>query len=77
MNQETLNKANNLLASEKWCSDVITHIYKENRMSLRFDTTQSCMESYDYKSCPDWLKDIILDAVEKYREEVRKEFAEL
>lgn len=77
MNQETLNKANNLLATEKWCSDVITHIYKKNRMSLRFDTTQSCMESYDYKSCPDWLKDIILDAVEKHREEVRKEFAEL
>ena len=77
MNQETVNKANNLLASEKWCSDVITHIYKNNRMSLRFDTTQSCIESYDYKSCPDWLKEIILDAVEKHREEVRKEFESL
>ena len=52
MNQETVNKANNLLASEKWCSDVITYIYQKNRMSLRFDTTQSCIESYDYKSCP-------------------------
>ena len=77
MNQETVNKANNLLASEKWCSDVITHIYKKNRMSLRFDTTRDCIESHDCKSCPDWLKNIILDAVEKHRETVRKEFAGL
>lgn len=77
MNQETVNKANNLLVSEKWCSDVITHICKKNRMSLRFDTTQSCIESYDCKSCPDWLEEIILDAVEKHREEVRKEFESL
>lgn len=57
MNQETVNKANNLLASEKWCSDVITHIYKKNRMSLRFDVTQSCIESND--SCMVTKEDVL------------------
>ena len=75
MTQEKLNECNNNRAEYEWCEDVRRHYL--NRMSLRFDTTKNCIENYDYLRCPEWLKDMIFEAVKQRQEELEEEFKKL
>lgn len=77
MTRETLNEGNSLVSEIKWCGAVRDHIGKMHRLSFRFDTTQSCMESHDNVRCPDWLVEAIREAVRKRQEEAERELAEL
>ena len=77
MTRETLNEGNSLVSEIKWCETVRDHIGKMHRLSFRFDTTQSCMESHDNVRCPEWLVEAIREAVRKRQEEAERELAEL
>ena len=73
MTKETLNKGNSLVSEINWCEKVRDHIGRKHRLSFRFDTTQSCIESHDSMGCPDWLLETIQDAVRKRQEEAETE----
>lgn len=77
MTIETINRANELVSDIEYCKRIRDHMGKLHRLSFRFDTTQSCMESHDSMRCPTWLRDIILDAVREYQAEVEKELEEM
>ena len=77
MTRETLNRGIDLVSDINWCERVRDHIGKMHRLSLRFDTTQSCIESHDSMRCPDWLVEAIREAVRKRQEEAERELAEL
>ena len=77
MTRETLNRGNGLVSDINWCEKVRDHIGKMHRLSFRFDTTQSCIESHDNVRCPDWLVEVIHDAVRKKQEEMERELEEL
>ena len=51
------------------CGNILNQ--SEQRMSFYF------YPSDRHEHCPDWLKDIIYDAVMKRKDELEKEFAEL
>ena len=77
MTMQTLNKGNNLVSEIEWCRKIREHIGKKQRLSFCFDTTQSCIESFDSMRCPDWLLEKIQEEVRKHQEEVETEFEEL
>ena len=61
MTQEKLNECNNNRAEYKWCEDVRRHY----------------IENYDNLRCPEWLKDIIFEAVKQRQEELEEEYKKL
>lgn len=77
MTNQTLNKGNSLISEIEWCKKVRYHIGNMHRLSFRFDTTQSCIESHDCVRCPDWLTEMILGAVRKRQEDAERELEEL
>lgn len=74
MTEETLNRANDITRCIKWADKIMYHISNRNRLSFRFDTTRDCMESHDTESCPQWLVDVIENAIENKRQKWIKEF---
>ena len=77
MTEEVLNRANVLLSGIDWADKVIEHITYRRRLSFRFDTTRDCIESHEMMACPNWLVEIIEDAIRSKRDEWHKEFEEL
>lgn len=77
MTLETLSKAKELIAEKQWCESVTRHIALNHRMHFVFDTTRECIESHDQTKCPEWLLDIIVDAINEHKEEIISEFEEL
>lgn len=77
MTKETLDKAKDILNGINWADKVIEHIVYRHRLSFRFDTTRDCIENHEMMVCPNWLEEIIEDAIRSKRDEWRKEFDEL
>lgn len=77
MTRAVLNEANRLADELEWCDKVRHHLGKMQRLELRFDTTRECVESHDDVRCPDWLVELIGEAVRDYQKETEKELAEL
>lgn len=77
MTVETLNRASDILSDIEWAKSVLRHMAKNHRMTLRFNTTRECIESHDETRCPEWLEDVICDAVEKKKNELTQEFEKL
>ena len=77
MTRELIDKGNGIISEIDWCGKVRNHIGSNHRLSLRFDTTQSCIESHDSMRCPDWLVEAIREAVRKRQEEKIKELEAL
>ena len=77
MKVEILEEANKILRNIKLCENIHSHIFRKNRLTLRFDTTRECIESHEDYSCPKWLLDIIEEGIEKHKEELKEEFDNL
>ena len=77
MTKETLGRANDILNGINWADKTIEYIVRRCRLSFRFDTSRDCIESHEMMSCPNWLIEIIEDAIRSKRDEWRKEFDEL
>ena len=75
MTQELLDRCNVNRDEYQWCKRVREHYL--DRLKLRFDTTRDCIENHTDMWCPEWLNEMIFDAVKKRQEELEKEFADL
>lgn len=77
MTEEKLIIANDLFKSIKWADNILNHWGNDRRFSLRVDTTRDCIESHEMVACPNWLRDIIHDAVSDKKKEWQEEFENL
>ena len=77
MKEEVLNRANDIVGGIKWANNILNHCVNNRRFSLRVDTTRDCVESHEIVSCPNWLRDVIYDAVSGKKKEWQEEFENL
>lgn len=72
MTEEKLKQANTNRHEYQWCKDVRGNY--SHRMKLRFDWSESCMEHHEEYPCPEWLDDLIFEAIKERQDELEKEF---
>ena len=77
MTEEKLIIVNDLFKSIKWADNILNHCGNNRRFSLRVDTTRDCIESHEIVACPNWLRDVIHDAVSDKKKEWQEEFENL
>lgn len=77
MTEEKLIIVNDLFESIKWADNILNHCGNNRRFSLRVDTTRDCIENHENVVCPNWLRDVIHDAVLDKKKEWQEEFGNL
>lgn len=74
MTEETLKKANELKKEIDWIDNVQHFLCtKETLLCFRDEP----LPGTTFRSCPDWLKEIIETAVREHRRELERELKEL
>lgn len=77
MTDKQFNRAVEIKSGIDWCNDVVHHTANNHKLTLKFTSSDSCIESTDLKACPKWLVDIIEHAVIEHRAKLYEEFAGL
>ena len=74
MTEEQFNRATDIKDDIDWCNDVVHHTVNNHKLTLKFTSSDSCIESTECKACPKWLVDIIENAVIEHRAALYEEF---
>lgn len=74
MTDKQFNRATEIKGGIYWCNDVVQHTANNHKLMLQFTSSDSCIESTEYKACPKWLVEIIENAVIEHRAALYEEF---
>ena len=74
MTDKQFNRAVEIKSGIDWCNSIVHHTAHNHKLTLKFTSSESCIESTDLKTCPKWLVDIVENAVIEHRAKLYEEF---
>ncbi len=75
MTEEKFKQANANRNECQWCKDVLSNY--GHTMRIRSYWSINCKKHHEEYRCPEWLYDLIFEAIKERQEELEKEFEKL